>query len=73
LRTTLGLNFFFCILGIVAKPSQEDRHKVDINLGKQPKVEDQHNVDAKPTKEPHIRLISASNSQRKGSLMHGKR
>jgi hypothetical protein len=47
--------FFFRILGTImvdAKPSKEDRHKVDCVLGKQPKVEEQRNVDAKPTDKP---------------------
>ncbi|MCI31519.1 hypothetical protein A2U01_0052731, partial [Trifolium medium] len=35
-----------------AKPSKEDRHKVDIKLGKQSKVEEQRNVDAKSAEEP---------------------
>ncbi|MCH80751.1 FAR1-related protein, partial [Trifolium medium] len=29
-----------------------DRHKVDIEYGKQPKVEEQNNIDAKPANEP---------------------
>ncbi|MCI49572.1 hypothetical protein A2U01_0070816, partial [Trifolium medium] len=35
-----------------SKASKEDRHKIDINLGKQPKVEEQHNVDAKSANKP---------------------
>jgi hypothetical protein len=36
------------------KPSKEDMHKVDSELGKQPKVEDQRNVDAKEANKPHM-------------------
>jgi hypothetical protein len=49
--------------------SKEDKHKIDIKLGKQPKVKEQCNVDENPLDKPPIRLkwwllklISASNS-----------
>jgi hypothetical protein len=48
--------------------SKEDKHKIDIKLGKQPKLKEQRNVDEKPLDKPPIRLkwwllklISASN------------
>jgi hypothetical protein len=48
--------------------SKEDKHKIDIKLGKQPKVKEQCNVDENPLDKPPIRLkwwllklISASN------------